>query len=270
MQLHHVEARAGLHWLREGLLAFVRQPAIPVLLVLAYLLPMHLLSLVSPTLGRAFEGALAPTMTLALMAATASTLQTGTSKRQVFLSAIQTIRTRICPLGLLGLMHGAALLLAGEIASALADLLTSGSAGVPDSPISDASTGATVVIEFLCQGLTSLPVALMFWHAPGLMHWHGLEPVKSVFFSTITCLRNFGAMAVLGLAWFAGMVTLVAWMSFVITKIVPFTTDPIDMLAGKIAVFVVIAVSEAVLYTAVWFSFRGCLHARMADVPAAG
>ena len=270
MQLHHVEARAGLHWLREGLLAFVRQPAIPVLLALVYLLPTHLLSLVSPTLGRALEGALAPMMTLALMATTASTLQTGVSERQVFLSALKAVRTRIRPLMVLGLMHGAALLLAGEVASALTDLLTFSRASDSVDAIYDSPTGATVVIGFVCQCLMSLPVVVMFWHAPGLMHWHGLEPVKSVFFSTITCLRNFGAMAVLGLAWFAGMVTLVAWMSFVITKIVPFTTDPIDMLAGKIAVFVVIAVSEAVLYTAVWFSFRGCLHARMADVPAAG
>jgi hypothetical protein len=270
MQLHHVQARAGLHWLREGLLTFMRQPAIPVLLVLAYLLPMHLLSLASPTLGRAFEGALAPTMTLALMAATARTFQAGASKQQVFLSALQAIRTRIRPLAVLGLMHGAALLLAGLEVSRSVSADATSPASDRGGATSDSPTGATVVVGFLCQCLMSLPVVVMFWHAPGLVHWDELKPVKSVFFSTVTCLRNLGAMAVLGLTWFAGMLALVAWTSFVVTKVVPFTTDPIDMLAGKIAVFVVVAVSEAVLYTAVWFSFRDCLHARLADVATAG
>ena len=45
------------------------------------------------------------------------------------------------------------------------------------------------------------PLFLMFWHAPALVHWHGVSPVKSLFFSVVACLNNFGAFLTYGLAW---------------------------------------------------------------------
>ena len=47
------------------------------------------------------------------------------------------------------------------------------------------------------------PLILLFWHAPALVHWHGVSPVKSLFFSAVACFRNFGALLVYGLAWLA-------------------------------------------------------------------
>ncbi len=46
-----------------------------------------------------------------------------------------------------------------------------------------------------------IPLFLMFWHAPALVHWHGVTPAKSLFFSLVACLRNFGAYFVYGLGW---------------------------------------------------------------------
>ena len=46
-----------------------------------------------------------------------------------------------------------------------------------------------------------LPLSLMFWHAPALVHWYGISPVKSLFFSTVACLRNGGALLMFGLGW---------------------------------------------------------------------
>ena len=51
--------------------------------------------------------------------------------------------------------------------------------------------------------LLHTPLFLMFWHAPALVHWHGVSPVKSLFFSVVACLRNFGALLLYGLAWLA-------------------------------------------------------------------
>jgi hypothetical protein len=45
------------------------------------------------------------------------------------------------------------------------------------------------------------PLFLMFWHAPALVHWHGVTPAKSLFFSMVACLKNFGAYAVYALTW---------------------------------------------------------------------
>ena len=49
--------------------------------------------------------------------------------------------------------------------------------------------------------LLYLPFSLAFWHAPGLVHWHGISPVKSLFFSLVACWRNKGAFVVYLLVW---------------------------------------------------------------------
>jgi hypothetical protein len=46
-----------------------------------------------------------------------------------------------------------------------------------------------------------MPLSLLFWHAPALVHWHGVAPVKSLFFSFVVCMRNFWAFTVYGLVW---------------------------------------------------------------------
>jgi hypothetical protein len=54
-----------------------------------------------------------------------------------------------------------------------------------------------------------LPLSLLFWHAPALVHWHGVPPLKSLFFSFVACMRNFKAFTLFGLAW-VGVFLLVA------------------------------------------------------------
>jgi hypothetical protein len=49
--------------------------------------------------------------------------------------------------------------------------------------------------------LLHTPLFLMFWHAPALVHWHGITPAKSLFFSVVACWRNMGALMVYSLAW---------------------------------------------------------------------
>ena len=54
-----------------------------------------------------------------------------------------------------------------------------------------------------------LPLSLMFWHAPALVHWHGFSPLKGLFFSLLACLRNFWAFAVFALMWLAVLIAVV-------------------------------------------------------------
>jgi hypothetical protein len=49
--------------------------------------------------------------------------------------------------------------------------------------------------------LLYLPLSLVFWHAPALTHWHGLQVAKSLFFSTVACMSNWRAFLVFGLMW---------------------------------------------------------------------
>jgi hypothetical protein len=48
----------------------------------------------------------------------------------------------------------------------------------------------------------------LFWHAPALVYWHGLSPIKSLFFSVVACCRNIGAFTVYSLAWMAFFVVV--------------------------------------------------------------
>ena len=49
--------------------------------------------------------------------------------------------------------------------------------------------------------LLYLPLALLFWHAPALVHWQGISPAKSLFFSLLACWQNKGALALFMLGW---------------------------------------------------------------------
>jgi hypothetical protein len=47
------------------------------------------------------------------------------------------------------------------------------------------------------------PLSMLFWHAPALVHWHGVPPAKSLFFSAMACWKNKGAMLLFGVGWLA-------------------------------------------------------------------
>jgi hypothetical protein len=74
-------------------------------------------------------------------------------------------------------------------------------------PAADAGREAMLTPQFqltmLVTMLLYLPISLLFWHAPALVHWHGVSPVKSLFFSLVACFRNMGAFLMFGLGWFA-------------------------------------------------------------------
>jgi len=54
-----------------------------------------------------------------------------------------------------------------------------------------------------------LPLSLTFWHAPALVYWQDIPPLKAMFFSFVACLRNFWALTVYALTWMAVMVGVV-------------------------------------------------------------
>jgi len=94
-----------------------------------------------------------------------------------------------------------------------------------------------------------LPLSLLFWHAPALVHWHGLPPVKSLFFSLVACLRNFWAFVVFGLMWLSMLVLVVVS----VTTVGALLGNP--GLAGDI-LFPVLLLLTAMFFTSLYFTFR--------------
>ncbi len=54
--------------------------------------------------------------------------------------------------------------------------------------------------------LVHLPVTMLMWYSPVLVAWHGMAPVKAMFFSLAAFLRNLGAFSLYGLVWAGWMI----------------------------------------------------------------
>jgi hypothetical protein len=94
-----------------------------------------------------------------------------------------------------------------------------------------------------------LPLSLMFWHAPALVHWHGLPPVKALFFSLVACFRNFWAYTIFGLMWLAVLIGVVVGVT-TIAALLGSTA-----LAGEL-LFPALLLMASMFFTSLYFTFR--------------
>jgi hypothetical protein len=102
--------------------------------------------------------------------------------------------------------------------------------------------------------LLYIPLAMMFWHAPALVYWHGVSPIKSLFFSLVACWKNLKAFGVYVLAWsviFLGTGLLALSISSLLG-------NPGLMGATLLPLMLVAA---AMFFTSMTFTVRDCLQA---------
>ena len=197
MKLNVVPPRAGIQWVKLGIQTFFKQPLALAGLFFMYMAVVLVLSQI-PVLGVIVAGMLVPAATLGLMAATAEAAKGRFPMPSVLLSAFRAGHQRLRAMLVLGAIYTAGSLLA----SALGTLI----AGAPQAPVAGAAGGGGEVDAGMLVALVlHTPLFLAFWHAPALVHWHGVSPGKSLFFSTVACLRNLGAHLVYGLGWLAVM-----------------------------------------------------------------
>jgi hypothetical protein len=96
-----------------------------------------------------------------------------------------------------------------------------------------------------------MPLSILFWHAPGLVHWHGVSPVKSLFFSAIACFKNMGAFTVFGLAWTGVFIV----MGILLTILATVLGSPAVLLVGWFPAAMLLL---AMFFCSIYFSFRDC------------
>ncbi|MDB5882840.1 MAG: hypothetical protein JWP43_2718 [Ramlibacter sp.] len=197
MKLNIVPARTGLQWVKLGLFTFAKQPLALAGLFFMYMTAATLLSLV-PVVGLVLALAIVPAATLGLMAATKEALKGRFPMPTVLVSAFRAGRQRLRAMLVLGLLYAGACMAVMALASALVDVQPSQA-----SNSAEAMMTPRFQLSMLVGAVLYLPVSLLFWHAPALVHWHGVSPVKSLFFSLVACLRNAKALLVFGLAWTA-------------------------------------------------------------------
>lgn len=200
MKLHIVSAGTGLTWVKLGARTFFRQPLALSGLFFMFMAVVSVLSVVQ-VIGTAMSLLLVPAATVGLMAATREADAGRFPMPVTLITAFRSGAARARPMLILGGLYALSMLLVLGLASLVGS--------TPAAPMDTSNTEVTpemVQSALFSQGLwvamlLYLPVLMAFWHAPALVHWHGVSPGKSLFFSLAACWSNRGAMLVYALGW---------------------------------------------------------------------
>ncbi len=248
MKLHIVPARTGLAWVRLGVRTFLRQPLALGGLFFMFMGTVSVLSAV-PLIGPALALVLVPAATLGLMAASREadagrfpmplTLVTAFREGPQRSKAMLALGAGYAGTILLLMLLAALLAGGGEAAPALND------GEVTPQAVRAAISGGEVWLMLLLY----LPVLAAFWHAPALVHWHGVNPVKSLFFSLLACWANKGAM----LVFMAGWVAVFAAVGLVLSLLASLLGSATAM---QVVLYPLVLLMAAMFHTSIWFTFR--------------
>lgn len=248
MKLNIVPARTGSVWVKLGMQTFFKQPLALAGLFFMFMAIMTVVSMV-PLIGFALAMTLLPAATLGLMAATREADSGRFPMPAILLAAFRAGKQQARAMITLGALYALGFMVAIG-ASWLVD--GGGFAGVY---LGGAMPTRELMIETDFQSAMwvfiglHLPLSLMFWHAPALVHWHGLPPVKALFFSLVACFRNFWAYTIFGMMWLAVLIGMVVG----VTTIAALLGN--TALAGEL-LFPALLLMASMFFTSLYFTFR--------------
>lgn len=199
MKLRSVPAATGLQWVRLGMRTFLRQPLAMSGLFFLFMVAISLLALL-PFIGTALSALLTPAANLGLMAASKEAADGRFPMPSTLVTAFRAGPEKTRGMLVLGGVYGLALLLV----LGLATLLDTSAPVAADAAemTAEAMVQATLASPSLWVAMVVMvPLQMLFWHAPALLFWHGVPPVKSLFFSAMACWTNKGALLVFMLGW---------------------------------------------------------------------
>jgi hypothetical protein len=249
VKLNIVPARTGILWVKLGIQTFLKQPLALTGLFFMYMAAVLVLSQV-PVVGPVLGSMLVPAATLGLMAATAEAASGRFPMPTVLISAFRAGRQRARAMLVLGAVYTVGSL----VASVLGNMLVGepAAAAATDTPQLDP--------RMLVVLLLHSPLIILFWHAPALVHWHGISPAKSLFFSGVAVFRNLGALLMFGFTWMA------------VFMVVGFAFSTVGMLIGGVAVarsvmMPTVLLLVAMFSTSLYFTFRDSFRADEEEAP---
>lgn len=247
MKLNIVPARTGLTWVKLGITTFMRQPLAMSGLFFMFMTLLSVASLV-PFIGTALLLTLLPAATLGLMAATQEAAKGNFPMPSMLLSAFRAGPQQMRAMVILGILYAASFLALMGI-STLFDDGQFAKVYLMDGKITEELVQqADFQVAMLVFTGLYLPVSLLFWHAPALVYWHGISPLKSLFFSIMACYKNFAALTVFGLAW-TGCCFLATLAVALLTIIL---NNP---MVATVVMFPVVLVLTAMFFTSIYFTF---------------
>ena len=200
ISLNIVPARTGMTWVKRGLQTFIKQPLALAGLFFMFMALVSLASMV-PVIGGVMALLVLPAATVGLMASTQLASDGKFPMPVTLFAAFRAEAKKTQAILVLGALYAVGFLLVMAVSALFdggqfASMYLSGAAVTKET----LSTTEFQLATWAAMALY-LPLSLMFWHAPALVHWHDVSPIKALFFSLVACIRNFGAMAVYFFSW---------------------------------------------------------------------
>ena len=247
MRLHPVPASQGLSWVKLGARTCFRPPLAMAGLFFMFMAVVSVLSVI-PVLGSLLAITLVPAATIGLMAASREAHEGRFPMPALLITAFRGGMDKARPMLVLGAIYAVVLTVLMGLATLAAP--SEVPAIGPDTEITpDMLREAMFGPGMLVMMLLYIPVLMAFWHAPALVHWHGISPVKSLFFSALACWRNKGAMLAYGAGWVGVFLLGGLTISFLATLMGG---------AQALAMFMdpAVLLLAAMFHTSVYFTFR--------------
>src|SRR5690625_544567 len=202
MQAATLPITAGWIWIQEGYRLFMRQPlamffwsmVTGLLITVSYLLPI---------IGQMILIAATPTLTFIALSACRKIAAGQRMMLGMWLLPLKNnpdVRSRLLKLGILYLSFCIA---AGFIATLPFVDNIRATIGHDAAVIDEAALMAAVRGPFITFGLLYIVVSALFWHAPALIGWHGIQTRKAMFYSLVACWRNKWPFLAYGAGWAA-------------------------------------------------------------------
>lgn len=244
MKLRDVPAGIGLQWVGLGMRTFLRQPLALAGLFFMFMATVSVLSVI-PLLGTLLAAVLTPAANFGLMAASREAANGRFPMPAILISGLRAGPAQTRSMLILGGLYAGSLLIVLTLAMLL------GPDAVPmeaDGTVTPDAMRALLGSPGLWLAmLLYVPISMMFWHAPALVHWHAVPPVKSLFFSLLACWQNRGALLLFGIGWMGVFLAFGLMMSL------------LSALFGESMGFILypaVLMVASMFYASVYFTFR--------------
>jgi len=256
MKLRLVPTPTGVQWVRAGVRTFFRQPLALMGLFLMFLAVVSVLAFV-PFIGSVLALVAVPALSLGLMAAAREADEGRFPMPLTLFAALRKSPQTSRAMVQLGLLYAIGVMLVMGI-SALVDggefaqVYVQGGGLTPEKVMEPGFRSAMWLSTLLY-----LPLSLAFWHAPALVHWHDVAPVKSLFFSLVAIFRNRKAYLLYGAMWLA----LSLGVGMVAMLLLAFVLRFSGLILAATAMLPLSLVLAAIFFTSQWFTFRDSFDA---------
>ncbi|SFB76421.1 hypothetical protein SAMN05216321_101586 [Cupriavidus sp. OV038] len=252
MQLLEVPAKEGYVWFRQGIWLFRKNPLAFLMLLFIYLIAAQLAIFV-PLFGIIALLVVTPGINVGVMTACRDVIQSKRVLPTVLLAGFRSNgKQAMRHLFVLGGIYAAMVFLLSLIATSLVDIGALAQVVLKgEEPTPDAMR--QLYLAMLTGAALYTPIAMLFWFAPMLTAWHGVPPVKALFFSWTACWRNRGAFFAYAGLFAVLIVALPLFLEVIFAAIgaetvLSFLVTPYSLLM------------LAILYCSFYATYRGCFN----------